>query len=440
MVNITVKPTTKRGGLQGILAAPASKSYTQRMLIAAALSEGLGKIVNPLLSEDTQATLRAITAFGAQVHQQNKEKDYWAIQGTNKLKVADNLIDVGESGATLRFMIPIAALVSGQSSFLLSDSLERRPIEPLLSSLRMLNIEAYSKQVGNQRVIVVEGNGLAGGKTSLPGDVSSQFISGLMFACPMAKADTDIQITTPLESKDYVKMTQKVLAQHNIEVQISNDYQHIHIPGRQVFRQVDCKVPGDFSSAAFLLAAIAITNSNVKINNLDYRMVQGDKAILEVLKQMGVNMKVDDCSIEVQGAEELLHAVDIDAKNIPDLVPICAVLACYADGESKIFNAQRLRFKESDRLATVHAELTKMGASISMDESSLTIKGPCKLYGATINPHNDHRIAMSCTVAALRAEGETIVENAECVRKSYPSFYTDLSSVGAEIVGGKLVR
>jgi len=434
MTNITVKPVNS---LQGILTAPASKSYTQRMLIAAALSKGSGKIINPLLSEDTQATFRAITALGAQVHQ---DKNHWTVQGTDKLKATNEAIDVGESGATLRFMIPIAALAIGQTSFLLSSSLSRRPIEPLLSSLKMLNVEAYPKQIEKQQTIVVEGKGLAGGKTSLRGDVSSQFVSGLMFACPMAKADTEIQITTPLESKDYVKMTQEVLAQHHIEVQISEDYRDIHVLGSQSFRQVDCKVPGDFSSAAFLLAAAAITNSNVKINNLNYQTKQGDKAILDVLKQMGVNMEINEQWVGVKGEGVLLKAVDIDVKDIPDLVPICAVLACYAEGESKIFNAQRLRFKESDRLVTVYKELTKMGALISMDDSSLTIKGPCKLHGTTIDPCNDHRIAMSCSVAALRANGETIVKNAECIRKSYPSFYTDLSSIGAEIVGGKLVR
>jgi 3-phosphoshikimate 1-carboxyvinyltransferase len=434
MVNVIIKSVS---GLQGVLSAPASKSYTQRMLIAAAFSDGLGKVVDPLLSEDTQATFRAITAFGAQVRQ---GKNYWAVQGVGKLKTVDEVIDVGESGATLRFMIPIAALVMGQSSFLLSDSLARRPIEPLLSSLKMLNVVAYPKQLESYPVIVVEGKGLAGGKTSLPGDVSSQFVSGLMFACPMAKADTEIQITTPLESKDYVKMTQEVLALHHVDVQINNDYRNIHISGGQSFRPVDCKVPGDFSSAAFLLAAAALTNSKVRINNLNYQTIQGDKAILNILTHMGVNMNINEHYVEIQGTGDLLKAVDIDATNIPDLVPICAVLACYAKGESKIFNAQRLRFKESDRLATVYEELTKMGALLSMDNSSLTIKGPCKLYGTTINPHNDHRIAMACSVAALCAEGETIVENVECIRKSYPSFYTDLSSIGVEIVGGKFVR
>jgi 3-phosphoshikimate 1-carboxyvinyltransferase len=429
MVDVTVKSSSN---LQGTLTAPASKSYTQRMLIAAALSGGRGKIVNPLLSEDTLATFRAITALGVQVQ---KTEGCWIVQGVNRLKAAiDDFIDVGESGATLRFMIPIAALAVGHSVFLLSDSLKRRPIEPLLVSLKMLGVEAYPKQVGDFQAIVVEGNGsIAGGKVCIPGDVSSQFISGLMFACPMAKTDTEIQVTTQLESKHYIEMTQKVLAQHDIKIQISDDYRHVHIPGRQVFKQVDCKVPGDFSSAAFLLAASAITNSNVKIDNLSYNTLQGDRIILDILKSMGVNVKIGECNVEIQGTDDLLDTVDIDVKDIPDLVPICAVLACCANGQSKIFNAQRLRFKESDRLATVYEELTKMGALISMDESSLTIKGPCKLQSAIINPHNDHRIAMSCTIAALRAKGETIIKNAECIRKSYPSFYTDLTDIGAEI-------
>ncbi|MDR0319067.1 MAG: 3-phosphoshikimate 1-carboxyvinyltransferase [Nitrososphaerota archaeon] len=436
MVNVTVKSIDK---MQGILMAPASKSYTQRMLIAAALSDGSGKVVNPLLSEDTWASFRAVKALGVQVWE---DVDCWRVEGTGELKAAGDLIDVGESGATLRFMIPVAALAFGRSTFLLSSSLARRPIVPLLSSLKTLNVEAYPEQIDGFQTIVVEGKGeLLGGKTCISGDVSSQFISGLMFACPMAKTDTEIQVTTPIESKDYVKMTQEVLTMHQIRVQISDDYSHIHIPGRQTFRQVNSsKVPGDFSSAAFLLAAAAITNSSVKINNLDYKTAQGDRAILDILKQMGTNEKIYENSIEVHGVDGLLKAVDIDAKNIPDLVPICTVLACYADGQSKIFNAQRLKFKESDRLSTIYKELTKMGASIDMDESSLTIKGPCKLEGATINSHNDHRIAMACTVAALKAKGETTIENAECIRKSYPSFYNDLASIGAEISDWKHVR
>jgi 3-phosphoshikimate 1-carboxyvinyltransferase len=434
MVNVTVKATSK---LQGEICAPASKSYTQRMLIAAALSDGIGKISNPLLSEDTEATFRAITALGAKV---KKNKACWTVKGAHPLKAASDLIDVGESGATLRFMIPIAAHAEGRTAFLLSSSIERRPIKPLLTSLKELGVNAYPKQIGEFSVIVVEGNGIEGGKTSIPGDVSSQFISGLMFACPMSKKYTEITVTTPLESKDYVKMTQEILAQHKVKAEISDDFKRISIPSNQTYRQTDSKVPGDFSSAAFLLAAAAIIDSKVKIDNLNYQTTQGDKAILGILKQMGVEGKVCEDSVEIESSGSLLKAVEIDAKNIPDLVPICATLACYAKGTTKIFNASRLRLKESDRLASVHSELTKMGAQITIDDSSLTIKGPCKLHGATINPHNDHRIAMSCTIAALRAEGKTTIQNAECIRKSYPLFYTDLAIIGAEIVGGKLVR
>ncbi len=434
MVTVTVKETQK---LEGKVCAPPSKSYTQRMLIAAALSEDTGKVSNPLSSEDTQATVRAITALGAKVQ---TTQDCWTVQSVSRLKAASDLIDVGESGATLRFMIPIAALAEGRSAFLLSSGLKRRPIEPLLRSLKDLGVNAFPKQIGKFPVIVVEGNGIMGGRTAIAGDVSSQFISGLMFACPMAQKETEITITTPLESKDYVKITQEVLAQHKVKIEISKDFKHIRIPAKQTYKQADGKVPGDFSSAAFLLAAAAITESNVTIGNLQYETFQGDKAILEVLKRMGVEGKVCPDSIEIKGSGGLLKPVDIDAKNIPDLVPICAVLACFADEASKIYNASRLRFKESDRLAAVHSELSKMGADISMDESSLTIKGPCNLHGATIDPHNDHRIAMACAVAALNAKGQTIIENAECVRKSYPLFYNDLAGIGAEIVGGKLVR
>ena len=434
MVNVIVKETKR---LEGQVCAPASKSYTQRMLIASALSGGIGKVSNPLLSEDTQATCRAITALGAKVE---TAASCWTIQGVNQLKAAKEQIDVGESGATLRFMIPIAALASGRSTFLLGSSLERRPIEPLLNSLKELGVKAYPKQFGERSTIVVEGNGIDGGKTAIPGDVSSQFISGLMFACPMAKNDTEITLTTPLESKDYVKMTKEVLAQHKIEVKIDDNFKRISIPSNQMYKQTDSRVPGDFSSAAFLLAAAAITNSKVKINNLDYASVQGDKAILGILKQMGVNGKVCKDHVEIEGSGGLLKATDVDAKNIPDLVPACAVLACFAEGTSKIYNASRLRFKESDRLFSLYVELKKMGSQIDIDESSLTVKGPCSLHGEVVDPHNDHRIAMACAVAALGADGETTIQNAECVRKSYPQFFTDLKSIGADVVGGKFDR
>ncbi|MCL5949633.1 MAG: 3-phosphoshikimate 1-carboxyvinyltransferase [Candidatus Bathyarchaeota archaeon] len=431
MANVTVKKTEK---LSGQVCAPPSKSYTQRMVIAAALSHGTSKVSNPLLSEDTEATLRAITALGAKV---KVGEGCWTIQGTKTLKGAKEPINCGESGATLRFMIPIAALAKGSSTLVFRGSIEKRPVEPLLASLRELGAKVHSGKLGDKDAVFVDGGGIVGGETSIAGNVSSQFISGLMFACPMADVDTEIMLTHPLESADYVKMTQAVLANHGIKVPAHEN--HIHIPANQTYTPSDGRVPGDFSSAAFLFAAAAITNSKVQINNLDYDSVQGDKAILGILKHMGVNEVCED-SVEIKGSGTSLKPIEVDAKHIPDLVPAIAVLACYAKDTSHIFGAHRLRLKESDRLQSLYTELTKMGAQISIDNDGLIIEGGNPLHGAIIDPHNDHRIAMACAVAALGAEGQTTIQNAECVRKSYPQFFTHLKQLGADVVGGKFDR
>jgi 3-phosphoshikimate 1-carboxyvinyltransferase len=423
--------------LSGEVCAPPSKAYTQRMLIAAALSRGTSEIAGPLVSDDTEATLRAVKALGARV---KVAGDCWTVEGATPLKGADEPIDCGESGATLRFMIPVAALATGSSVFVFGSSLERRPIEPLLRSLRQLRARAYVLRRGDKSSIEVQGGGIPGGKTTLRGDVSSQFVSGLMFACPMARADTEITLSTPLESKGYVQMTRKVLSEHRIKMSISKNFNRLGIPSNQAYKPRDHKVPGDFSSAAFLLAAAAITRSEVRVKNLDYETVQGDKAILGILKKMGVKGKVCSDWVEIDGNGGLLDALDVDARDIPDLVPVCAVLACFARGVSRIHGAQRLRYKESDRLLALYLELRKMGADIAMDETGLTVKGPCTLRGATIDPHDDHRIAMACAVAALGAGGETRIQNAERVKKSYPGFFNDLRALGASVVGGEFDR
>ena len=432
MVEVIVKKT---GNLSGQVCASPSKSYTQRMVIAAALANGVSKVSNPLLSEDTEATLRAVTALGAKV---KVAESCWTIKGTARLKSAKEPIDCGESGATLRFMIPVAALASGSSTLVFRGSIEKRPVEPLLASLRELGAKVQSGKLGDKDAVFVEGGGIVGGETSIAGNVSSQFISGLMFACPKAQVDTEIMLTSSLESADYVKMTQAVLVAYGVKVPAHEN--HIHIPVNQTYTPSDSRVPGDFSSAAFLLAAAAITNSRVQVNNLDYSSVQGDKAILGILKHMVVEGKVCTDNVEIEGNGSLLKPLEVDAKSIPDLVPVIAVLACHAEGISHIFGAHRLRLKESDRLESLYLELTKMGAQITLNDDGLIVEGGSPLHGAVIDPHNDHRIAMACTVAALGAEGETTIQNAECVRKSYPQFFTHLKQIGADVIGGKFDR
>jgi 3-phosphoshikimate 1-carboxyvinyltransferase len=405
------------------------------MVIAAALSLEASKISNPLLSEDTEATVRAVTALGAKV---TTSEGCWIIQGAEDLKGAKEPIDCGESGATLRFMIPIAELAKGSSTLIFDGLIEKRPVEPLLASLKDLGAKAHVGKLGGKDAVFVDGGGIVGGETSIPGDVSSQFISGLMFACPMAQVDTEIMLSSSLESADYVKMTQAVLADH--EIKVPSNQNHIHIPANQTYTPSDGRVPGDFSSAAFLLAAAAITKSKVQINNLEYSSVQGDKAIMGILKHMGVKGKVCANNITIEGSNNPLKPVEVAAKNIPDLVPAIATLACYTKGTSHIFGAHRLRLKESDRLESLYLELTKMGANIAINNDGLIIEGSSHLHGAAIDPHNDHRIAMACAVAALRADGETTIQNSECVRKSYPQFFTHLKQLGADLVGGKFDR
>jgi len=425
----------KTPSLTGEVFAPSSKSYTQRMVIAAALSEGNSEISYPLLAQDTEATLRAVGAFGAKIQLDEK---CWMIQGTESLRAPKEPIDCGESGATFRFMIPIAALALGDSVLLFRGSLKRRPVEPLLLALKTLGVKTQVGTHGGVDAVFVQGKGgMAGGEASIAGDISSQFISGLMFACPWADSETKINLTSSLESRDYVEMTRAVLAKHGVSVELTET--SILVPGGQRYKAVDAQVPGDFSSAAFLLAASAITHSQIRVKNLDYFGVQGDRAILGVLKEMGVESKIDSGSVEICSQGDLLKPIDVDVRNIPDLVPVIAALACYAKGTSHIWGAKRLRLKESDRLQTVYTELSKMGAKICLTEDGLTITGT-PLQGADIDSHNDHRIAMATSVAALGAEGQTIIQNAECIRKSYPQFFVHLTQLGADIVGGKLDR
>ncbi|MEM3703123.1 MAG: 3-phosphoshikimate 1-carboxyvinyltransferase [Candidatus Bathyarchaeia archaeon] len=424
MTNIIIKPVEV---LKGEVEAPPSKSYTHRMLVAALLSSGKTVIEKPLVSDDTSATLEAIKAFGANVEQKN---GFWEVNGPSFLKTPEKPINCGESGTTLRFMIPVAALAQGKTKFVMGPSLEGRPIKPLLQSLNVLGVKTLHKPP----MVMVYGGGINGGKTTIQGDISSQFVSGLLFACPRAKNETQINLTKPVESKGYIEMTMEVLYKHSVTFEISKDYSHIRIPSRQDYKPFKHKVPGDFSSAAYLLAAAAITSSKIRVYNLNYMTKQGDREILEIIRQAGLDVYIGKNFVEVQGA--INNPIEVDASDIPDLVPACVAIACYARGVSEIRNAKRLRYKESDRLASLYTEFKKMGAKINVKGDNLIVIGPCKLHGAVINPHNDHRIAMACTVAALGAEGDSTIMNAECVKKSYPRFFKDLCILGAKIVDG----
>ncbi|RJX16090.1 3-phosphoshikimate 1-carboxyvinyltransferase [Candidatus Bathyarchaeota archaeon] len=417
----------KTGKLSGWVKVPPSKSYTHRAIIASALSIGLSKIVNPLFSDDTLATVEACKSLGVFVE---KVKNGFLIEGKEKLKAPEKPINCKLSAATLRFMVAVACLAEGKTILTGENGLLKRPIEPLIQALNQLGVNCKSSN-GFPPVTVYGGN-LKGGKTSIVGNVSSQFISGLLFISPLAKNNVEICLTTPLESKPYVQLTLEILKKHGINIEVLGNHEKYLVEGNQQYKPFNHTVPGDFSSASFLMAAAILTGSNIKLYGLDCLTPnQPDMQILNILKNMGAKIKIEKDFVEIVGGE--ISGIDLDAKDIPDLVPVCVVLACYAKGKTTIKNIRRLRIKESDRVKTIMVELKKMGAKIKKFENMFQIEGLNKLKGATINPHNDHRIAMACTVAALKAEGKTTILNAECVNKSYPNFYKDLQQIGVNL-------
>jgi 3-phosphoshikimate 1-carboxyvinyltransferase len=428
MAKLTVKKTES---LKGTVTAPSSKAYTQRTVIAASLSEGKSVIKYPLKCNDTIATIKACSMLGAKI---KWEDSSLSVEGVSKPKTPEDIIYCQGSGATIRFLTSICALADGTSVLTGDRSLGRRPMQPLLDALNQLGAKCFSTKGDGKPPVIVLGGGIKGGSASIVGNVSSQFISSLLFAAPKAEKETKIEITTTLESKFYVEMTLNILKEHGIKVEFSPNYERFIVPCNQNYMPFNHAIEGDYSSAAFLLAAASITKSEVKITNLKGQTLQGDKIIVNILKKMGVTISQDKDCVEVFGKEKL-QPVNIDLKDSPDLVPVCAVLACFADGETIIKGVKRLRFKESDRISSLISELGKMGAKIKVENNSLKIEGKAKLHGAHICSHRDHRIAMACTVAALKTEGETVIQGIECIRKSYPNFIQDLKTLGGKMFG-----
>lgn len=427
MTDLLIRKTEKLGGT---VEAPPSKAYTHRALIAASLSDGQSSIEKPLICDDALATVKACSMLGAKI---KKVREDFVVDGAPKLATPEDVIHCGDSGSTLRFITPLCALADGISVLTGNEGLRRRPMEPLLSALGQLGVQCHSTRADGCAPVVVFGGGIKGGKASIRGDVSSQFVSGLLLAAPKAFADTEIMVTNELESKPYVTMTLDVLHKHSVKVEPSQDYSRFFVPCGQVYTPFSHVVEGDYSSAAFLLAAASVTGSRVKVTNLREESLQGDRVMVDILGKMGSQVKVGEDYVEVHGAKQGLEGISIDLRDAPDLAPICAVLGCLARGETFIGGVRRLRFKESDRIASISSELKKMGGEIAESEDGLTIKGVNRLRGTELNSHSDHRIAMACAVAGLKAERNTIIHGIGCVNKSYPNFVKDLRSLGGEV-------
>ncbi|WIF95377.1 3-phosphoshikimate 1-carboxyvinyltransferase [Caminicella sporogenes] len=416
--------------LSGEIKIPPSKSISHRAIICAGLSNGISYVDNLILSDDIKTTINGMKSLGADIEcieSKVCENVYCAkIKGTQGIKVLNSTIDCNESGSTLRFLIPFALLAGEKITFTGRGKLIERPLTPYYEIFKEQGI--YYKNDKGKLPLTMNGN-LKSGVFKIKGNISSQFISGLMFVLPLLDGDSCIKITTSLESKGYVDLTIDVLNEFGIEIK-NNDYREFYVKGNQKYKSKYYKVEGDYSQAAFWMAA-GLLGGSVKCKDLNINSLQGDKVILDILEKMGGKVKIDKSFIEVD--KSVLCGKVIDASQCPDLVPILAVLGALSRGTTKIVNAARLRIKESDRLKAISTELKKIGADVKELEDGLVIRGKENLKGGVVDSWNDHRIVMALAVASIKCTQPVVITGCGAVKKSYPNFWEDFKSLGGTI-------
>jgi len=421
-----MKVSIHKGGVKGTVKAPSSKSYTIRGLMCAALAKGKSEIIHPLISDDTEAARDVLSKVGINI---DKKGDIWQVTGGNFRKPDTDLF-CGESAATLRFMTAICSVIPGKCRLTSAPSLSKRPIKPLLQALRQLGVNCLYQEKGT--LVIVEGGRLKGGVTELPGDISSQFVSALLIISPLADEGVKIRLTTPLESKPFILMTLECLEKFGIEVKASEDLRKFEVL-KQPYKPTRYSVEGDWSSASYFLA-LGTLSGEVEVENLNPESLQGDKVILNLLRDMGVSVEINKNSVRVRRSK--LNAIQTDLSNCIDLLPTLGVLAAVADGVTQFVGIERARLKESNRVSALRQGLEGMGIKVTEESHKLTITGS-QPKGSVIDSKNDHRIAMAFSILGSVA-GETIINDAECVSKTYPEFWDALKSIGGEVeIDGK---
>lgn len=401
------------GSLCGTVSAMPSKSMSHRALICASLCSGISRISNFALSEDTQATLGCMQALGANAELNGNTL---AVRGICH-SVPHALLHCHESGTTYRLLYPMAPLIAERAEFSLAPSLRRRPMEPIISLLRSKGVKADMLSVSGR---------FSHGDFHIAGDVSSQFISGLIFALSLLEDESRIIPTTPIQSAGYIEMTRSCLSHFGGNT-VWDDGTLIVRPAE--FHPADFIIPGDYSHAAMLLAAGAVYGK-VTVTGLGSDTLQRDSEILDILSRMGANVQMDANSVTVLQGD--LTGTEVDASHIPDIVPAIAAAACAARGETRIFNASRLRLKESDRIAAIVQELSRLGADIKETPDGFIIRGGKKLRGCSCLTHNDHRIAMMLITMGGMCGGIE-PDNTDCIAKSAPQFLSEFTSLGGSI-------
>jgi 3-phosphoshikimate 1-carboxyvinyltransferase len=441
--------TVDKSNIAGVVQAPSSKSMTIRGLMCAALAKGESEIINPLVSEDSDAAINVLAQIGVNVR---KEANIWRVTG-GSLHAPQTDLYCGESATTLRFMTAICALIPGKHRLVGGPSLTKRPVRSLVEALRKLGVPA-SMEGKTTPPVIIEGGHLKGNLTELPGNVSSQFISALLLIAPFTENELSIRLTTQLTSRPYVLMTLRCLRQFGITVRTELDKFVIR---RQRYTPTRFEVEGDWSSASYFLALGAISDG-ITVENLRSSSLQGDRVILDYLRSMGVQVKTAGSSISVGKGE--LRALQADFSDCIDLLPTMAVLAALANGRSEFTGIERARIKESNRVTAVVTGLKKIGVTAIEDRDRLTIMGlmtpdpnkkseeeeeeesgegstgvlavPAEPENVVIDSYNDHRIAMAFGVLGA-AHGGITIDGAECVAKTFPDYWDQLKSVGGEL-------
>lgn len=406
--------------LSGGIHIPASKSHTIRAVAFAAIAEGTSTLRNPLMSEDAKSAILGAKEMGASVRL-GKE---WIIKGNGgKLRGSCRNIQVGNSGTSLRILTGLCALGDQPVTFDGDKSIRRRPMMPLLTALENLGATIL-ETTGGKCPFTIRGP-ITGGKTTING-VSSQFLTSLLIAAPLATGDTEILVEN-LNEKPYVEITLDWLRRLGIRFE-QQGLEWFRIKGKQQYHSFERSVPADFSSATFPLCAAAITGSELLIKGLDFTDHQGDKAVFNYFEKMGVQIRHADEGVWVKGAG--LKGIDIDMNATPDALPAMAVAGCFATGTTRLLNVPQARLKECDRIAAMATELAKMGANIEEIEDGLIIH-QSHLKGTSVHGYDDHRLVMALSIAGLASEGETVVDTAESAAVTFPTFIEDMKMLGA---------
>jgi 3-phosphoshikimate 1-carboxyvinyltransferase len=422
-----------RSTVAGQAQAPPSKSYTHRAILAAGYADG-ATVYDPLVSADTKATMRAVTAYGGSVGLRDGGSVLDITGFDGRPETPDDVIDCANSGTTMRLVTGAGALQDGVTVLTGDDSLRSRPQGPLLNAIvDDLDGRAESTRANGQAPLVVGGS-IEGGEVSIPGDVSSQYITALLMAGAVTEEGVDIHLETELKSAPYVDITLEVLDDFGIDAQDTQD--GFAVAGDQSYSPSggEYHVPGDFSSISYLLAAAALASDDGLTITSAYPSAQGDTAIVEIVRDMGANVDWDREDGEIEVATAPLSGVEVSVADTPDLLPTIATLGAAAGGTTRITDCEHVRYKETDRVSAMAEALTKMDASVEEEQETLTIHGhETELRGTTVDGRADHRIIMALSIAGLVANGTTNVEGIGHVDVSFPDFFDVLEAIGATV-------